>query len=54
MLFCRYFVELENTILFPEGGGQPDDHGTINDIEVKRVVRKGAKVNLRFLQMSLL
>lgn len=32
---------LEDTVLFPEGGGQPDDRGTINGIEVMRVVRQG-------------
>ena len=44
----RYFVELEDTILFPEGGGQPDDHGTINDVEVERVIRKGKKVSVQY------
>lgn len=33
---------LEDTILFPEGGGQPDDRGTINDVEVLRITRRGA------------
>ncbi|XP_048728744.2 alanyl-tRNA editing protein Aarsd1-like isoform X2 [Ostrea edulis] len=37
-----YEVVLEDTILFPEGGGQPDDRGTINDIEVLRITRRGA------------
>ncbi|KAF9356683.1 hypothetical protein BGX34_009795 [Mortierella sp. NVP85] len=37
-----YEVQLQDTILFPEGGGQPCDHGTINDtIEVKNVQRVG-------------
>ncbi|KAM7426852.1 Alanyl-tRNA editing protein Aarsd1 [Porites harrisoni] len=35
-------VVLEDTVLFPEGGGQPDDRGTINGIEVLRVLRRGA------------
>ncbi|KAF9941728.1 hypothetical protein BGZ65_001736 [Modicella reniformis] len=35
-------VQLQDTILFPEGGGQPCDHGTINEtIEVKNVQRLG-------------
>lgn len=38
----EFEVILEDTVLFPEGGGQPDDHGTINGIEVTRVIRRGA------------
>ncbi|XP_056325054.1 alanyl-tRNA editing protein Aarsd1 [Danio aesculapii] len=34
-------VRLKDTILFPEGGGQPDDHGTIGGIPVLRVLRQG-------------
>lgn len=34
-------VVLDDTILFPEGGGQPDDKGTINDIPVLKVSRRG-------------
>lgn len=37
-----YEVILEDTVLFPEGGGQPDDHGTLNGCEVLRITRKGA------------
>ncbi|KAF7705122.1 alanyl-tRNA editing protein Aarsd1 [Silurus meridionalis] len=36
-------VILKDTILFPEGGGQPDDRGTIEDVEVLRVLRQGAE-----------
>ncbi|WAR04193.1 AASD1-like protein [Mya arenaria] len=36
-------VILEDTILFPEGGGQPDDRGTINEVPVLRVTRRGAE-----------
>ncbi|KAG0331064.1 hypothetical protein BG004_001838 [Podila humilis] len=37
-----YEVQLQDTILFPEGGGQPCDYGTINDsIQVKNVQRVG-------------
>ncbi|KAF3853401.1 hypothetical protein F7725_014089 [Dissostichus mawsoni] len=35
-------VKLQDTILFPEGGGQPDDHGLIGDVPVVRVTRQGA------------
>ena len=34
-----YKVRLSDTILFPEGGGQPADHGTIGGQEVKHVFR---------------
>ncbi|XP_004410641.1 PREDICTED: alanyl-tRNA editing protein Aarsd1 isoform 1 [Odobenus rosmarus divergens] len=40
-----FHVVLEDTLLFPEGGGQPDDHGTINDISVLRVTRRGAQAD---------
>lgn len=40
---AAYEVVLEDTILFPEGGGQPDDRGTINGVEVIRVVRQGGR-----------
>jgi misacylated tRNA(Ala) deacylase len=36
-----YHVVLEDTILFPEGGGQPSDRGKINEIEVTYVERRG-------------
>ncbi|KAM4623575.1 alanyl-tRNA editing protein Aarsd1 isoform 2-T2 [Polymixia lowei] len=36
-------VKLQDTILFPEGGGQPDDHGVIGDVAVLRVTRQGAE-----------
>ncbi|XP_033105738.1 alanyl-tRNA editing protein Aarsd1-A-like isoform X2 [Anneissia japonica] len=35
-------VILEDTVLFPEGGGQPDDRGKINGTDVLKVWRKGA------------
>ncbi|KAK7482498.1 hypothetical protein BaRGS_00026315, partial [Batillaria attramentaria] len=35
-------VILDDTILFPEGGGQPDDRGTIGEAEVVKVERRGA------------
>ncbi|KAI5637492.1 alanyl-tRNA editing protein Aarsd1 [Phthorimaea operculella] len=39
--FEGYQVTLENTILFPAGGGQPHDIGWLNDKEVLQVLRKG-------------
>ncbi|XP_046848732.1 alanyl-tRNA editing protein Aarsd1-like [Xenia sp. Carnegie-2017] len=38
----EYEIVLEDTILFPEGGGQPCDQGTINDVPVFQVTRRGA------------
>ncbi|XP_035900297.1 alanyl-tRNA editing protein Aarsd1-A [Anopheles stephensi] len=35
-------VVFEDTILFPEGGGQPTDQGTVADRKVTSVTRKGA------------
>ncbi|XP_017273943.1 alanyl-tRNA editing protein Aarsd1 [Kryptolebias marmoratus] len=34
-------VKLQDTILFPEGGGQPDDRGLIGEVPVLRVTRQG-------------
>jgi len=36
-----YEVVLSDTVLFPEGGGQPCDYGTIADLPVTTVVRRG-------------
>ncbi|KAK9701198.1 hypothetical protein K7432_011820 [Basidiobolus ranarum] len=36
-----YEVELFDTVLFPEGGGQPHDTGFINEVKVVNVQRKG-------------
>ncbi|XP_078233883.1 alanyl-tRNA editing protein Aarsd1 [Pogona vitticeps] len=47
-----YHVILEDTILFPEGGGQPDDRGFINDTPVLRVTRQGPDA-LHFIQIPL-
>eukprot|EP00668_Euglena_longa_P031429 GGOE01040629.1.p1 GENE.GGOE01040629.1~~GGOE01040629.1.p1 ORF type:complete len:419 (+),score=130.17 GGOE01040629.1:26-1258(+) len=38
----RWAVVLQDTVLFPEGGGQPSDTGTIDGIKVLDVQRKGA------------
>ena len=32
-------VRLADTVLYPEGGGQPADHGTIGDVQVEDVQR---------------
>ncbi|ELT94039.1 hypothetical protein CAPTEDRAFT_173422 [Capitella teleta] len=42
--FKGFHVVLSDTVLFPEGGGQPDDRGTIDGIDVLQVQRDGAKV----------
>ncbi|CAK1544868.1 unnamed protein product [Leptosia nina] len=39
--FEGYQITLENTILFPAGGGQPHDLGWLNEVEVLQVLRKG-------------
>lgn len=39
----KYHVILDDTVLFPEGGGQPDDRGKIGDVEVEKVFRDGNK-----------
>ncbi|NXN13518.1 AASD1 protein, partial [Indicator maculatus] len=45
-------VVLEDTILFPEGGGQPDDRGLIGDVPVLRVTRRGPEA-IHFVQAPL-
>ncbi|XP_044528413.1 alanyl-tRNA editing protein Aarsd1-like isoform X1 [Gracilinanus agilis] len=40
-----YLVVLEDTLLFPEGGGQPDDRGSIDNIPVLRVTRRGSEAD---------
>ncbi|XP_057654504.1 alanyl-tRNA editing protein Aarsd1-B [Diorhabda carinulata] len=47
-----YAVILEDTILFPEGGGQPCDYGLIEDIPVKKIVRKEDKA-IHFISQPL-
>ncbi|KOB74576.1 Alanine-glyoxylate aminotransferase, partial [Operophtera brumata] len=39
--FEGYQITLDNTILFPAGGGQPHDVGFLNETEVVQVLRKG-------------
>ncbi|WP_214481752.1 DHHA1 domain-containing protein [Bacillus sp. SM2101] len=40
----NYFVILEETAFYPEGGGQPADHGTINGVEVIDVQEDGTSI----------
>lgn len=44
-------VILDETILFPEGGGQPCDYGTLNGNRIKNVVRDGSTA-VHFVEMS--
>jgi Ser-tRNA(Ala) deacylase AlaX len=48
----KYEVILEDTILFPTGGGQPHDLGTIDNIKVIAVERSGLKC-IHFLNSPL-
>ena len=41
----RPWAELDDTVLFPEGGGQPADHGRLGGIEVVDVVRREGRVH---------
>ncbi|KAJ8364647.1 hypothetical protein SKAU_G00134780 [Synaphobranchus kaupii] len=45
-------VILKDTILFPEGGGQPDDRGTIGTVPVLRVTRQGSEA-VHFVESAL-
>jgi Ser-tRNA(Ala) deacylase AlaX len=38
------FAVLADTILYPEGGGQPADHGWINDVEVVDVCKRDDEI----------
>lgn len=40
----RPFVRLDETIFYPEGGGQPADRGTIGEASVEDVVSRGDEV----------
>ncbi len=40
----RPFVVLADTILYPEGGGQPADHGTVAGVAVVDVAQAGAAI----------
>lgn len=37
----RFAVILDDTILFPTGGGQPCDRGHLNDVPITECTRKG-------------
>lgn len=45
-------VVLEDTIFFPEGGGQPCDHGLLDDVAVLQVTRCGADA-VHFVESAL-
>ncbi|XP_063704698.1 alanyl-tRNA editing protein Aarsd1 [Culicoides brevitarsis] len=45
------FVVCEDTIIFPEGGGQPCDHGKINNFPVTNVIRKAGDA-LHFIPLE--
>ena len=40
----KYHVVLENTIFYPEGGGQPSDQGYLNDTKVLHVYEKNNQI----------
>lgn len=46
-----YNVVCENTILFPEGGGQPCDYGTLNGKPVRQVKRENSNA-VHFVEME--
>ena len=40
----KYFIELDQTVFFPEGGGQLSDKGTISDARVSHVAEKDGHI----------
>lgn len=40
----KYFIELDQTVFFPEGGGQLSDMGTISDAKVAHVAEKDGHI----------
>ena len=40
----RAYAVLDDTILFPEGGGQPSDRGFLNEVEVLDVQKSGGEI----------
>jgi alanyl-tRNA synthetase len=40
----RAYAVLDDTILYPEGGGQPADHGLLNEVEVLDVQKAGGEI----------
>eukprot|EP00735_Rhodelphis_limneticus_P005453 TRINITY_DN1729_c0_g1::TRINITY_DN1729_c0_g1_i1::g.25162::m.25162 TRINITY_DN1729_c0_g1::TRINITY_DN1729_c0_g1_i1::g.25162 ORF type:complete len:449 (+),score=99.06,sp/Q6DEJ5/AASD1_DANRE/40.09/1e-83,tRNA-synt_2c/PF01411.14/1.2e-06,tRNA_SAD/PF07973.9/1.6e-05,PhaP_Bmeg/PF09602.5/0.61,PhaP_Bmeg/PF09602.5/1.7e+02,Peptidase_S49/PF01343.13/15,Peptidase_S49/PF01343.13/25 TRINITY_DN1729_c0_g1_i1:56-1348(+) len=49
----RYRVVLAETILFAEGGGQPSDHGKINDVSVLELTRASDGTVIHLLPQAL-
>ncbi|KAJ9598278.1 hypothetical protein L9F63_011042 [Diploptera punctata] len=47
-----YEVVMEDTILFPEGGGQPSDHGFLDELAVLQVTRRGTQA-IHFVETPL-
>ncbi|PNF14197.1 Alanyl-tRNA editing protein Aarsd1 [Cryptotermes secundus] len=47
-----YEVVLEDTIFFPEGGGQPCDHGLMDNVAVLHVTRRGTEA-VHFVESAL-
>ncbi|XP_045615365.1 alanyl-tRNA editing protein Aarsd1-B [Procambarus clarkii] len=47
-----YEMTFEDTVMFPEGGGQPDDRGLIEGIPVLRVLRRGGEA-IHYLEKPL-
>ena len=41
-----YIVTLDRTAFYPEGGGQPADHGTLNGVAVTDVHEKDGVVQI--------
>ena len=48
----RPFVVLEDTVFYPEGGGQPCDFGTVNGVAVLDVQKRGGEL-LHFLTAAI-
>ena len=40
----KYLIELDQTVFFPEGGGQLSDKGTISDAKVVHVAEKDGHI----------
>ena len=40
----KFFVELDQTVIFPEGGGQLSDRGKINDVNVLHASEKDGRI----------
>ena len=40
----KFLVELDRTVIFPEGGGQLSDRGKINDVNVLHAIEKEGRI----------